>query len=300
MTEKICFVISPIGEPDSPTRKRADDVYYYVIRKVVETFGYTVLRADEINSSGLISPKIIEHLKEDSLVIAYLAENNPNVFFELAIRYVTKKPYIQMKEPIQQLPFDIKDTRTIDLDITELKSVEEAKECLKEQIKSLGKETSNPIVAALDNLTLQGSKDPNENVMAQIWNALSEIRQGMGGTEKMPAEKELEIRQIVEESIGSQMRQSIQLLNSSITTLKNNNKIQTEFKEEIQKINEAYQGLHQIYWRLTERQRGKEYVEARRQFREREQRANMEAYKKYKEKQSLSNTSNSEPKKNTE
>ena len=113
MSEKTCFVISPIDKPGSPIRKRADDILNYVIRKVAEP-EYKVIRADEINESGLISPKIIKHLKEDDLVIAYLAENNPNVFFELAIRYVTQKPCIQLKEPSQELPFDIKDTQTIE------------------------------------------------------------------------------------------------------------------------------------------------------------------------------------------
>lgn len=95
--EKICFVISPIGTLGSETRKDADDVYNYVIRKAVEPLGYKTLRADDINESGLISPKIIEHLKQDDLVIAYLAENNPNVFFELAIRYVAKKSVHSIK-----------------------------------------------------------------------------------------------------------------------------------------------------------------------------------------------------------
>ena len=135
--EKICFVISPIGKEGSPTRQRADDVRDYVINKVVNTLGYKTVRADDINKTGLISPDIIKHIMNDALAVAYLAEDNPNVFFELAIRFVTKKSTIILREPSQELPFDIKDVRAIDLDTTILRSVDEAKEKLKEQIESI-------------------------------------------------------------------------------------------------------------------------------------------------------------------
>ncbi len=43
--EKLCFVISPIGDPDSETRKRSDKVLKYVVRPVADTCGYQAVRA---------------------------------------------------------------------------------------------------------------------------------------------------------------------------------------------------------------------------------------------------------------
>ncbi len=258
VSEKICFVISPIGEPDSFTGKRADDVYNYVIRKVVEPLGYKVVRADEINESGLISPQILKHLKEDSLVIAYLAEDNPNVFFELAIRYVTTKPYIQLKEPSQMLPFDIKDTRTIVLDTAELKSVDEAEKRLKGQIDTIGEWTPNPISAALQGLTLQESKNPTENVLGNILSKLSEIQATNSVTGKMPADQEMAIRQEVEEFIAKQIWEPISLLMSALRDyqIEVRDKQPVELKEdEVKKIEEAFQKLMHIHRVLTVRQR---------------------------------------------
>jgi hypothetical protein len=83
--EKKCFVISPIGDENSDTRKRSDQIFTYVIEKAVSGFGYTLLRADKISRPGIITSQIIEHILEDELVD--LTGRNPNVFYELALRH---------------------------------------------------------------------------------------------------------------------------------------------------------------------------------------------------------------------
>ena len=60
--EKTCFVISPIGDPDSDTRKRADQVLKHVIRPAVSTCGYKAVRADEIDKPGIITSQVIQHV----------------------------------------------------------------------------------------------------------------------------------------------------------------------------------------------------------------------------------------------
>src|SRR5207245_4822666 len=93
-----CFVISPIGEEGTEIRRRADRVFKHIIEPVVEECGYKAVRADQISKPGIITSQIIQHLAEDPLVIADLAGHNANVFYELAVRHVTRKPVIQITQ----------------------------------------------------------------------------------------------------------------------------------------------------------------------------------------------------------
>ena len=102
-SEKICFVIAPIGESDSDIRKRSDQVLKYIIRPAVESCGYRAVRADEVAEPGIITNQIIRHVVDDPLVIADLTGQNPNVFYELAIR-PTRKPLVQIINKVEDIP----------------------------------------------------------------------------------------------------------------------------------------------------------------------------------------------------
>ena len=83
--EKQCFVIAPIGEAESDTRKRSD----------------------QISEPGIITSQVIQHIVDDPLVIADLTGRNPNVFYELAIRHAIKKPLVQIIKKGEAFPFDL-------------------------------------------------------------------------------------------------------------------------------------------------------------------------------------------------
>ena len=155
--DKCCFVICPIGDIDSPIRKRSDLTFNYIIRPVVESFDYKLLRADQINEPGMITNQIIDQIVESSLVIADLTDYNPNVFYELAIRHIVKKPYIQMIKSDLEVPFDIYDMRTIPYDI-DLEHATNAKKELEAQIRTIEKgnfKPHNPITSAKNYSTIQ-------------------------------------------------------------------------------------------------------------------------------------------------
>lgn len=137
MSEKICFVIAPIGDPDSDTRKRSDKILKHVITPAVESCGYKAVRADKISEPGMITSQIIEHIVEDALVIADLTDRNPNVFYELAFRHVVKKPFIHIINKGEKIPFDVHGLRTVEIDLADPDSVLEAKTEVGNQIKSL-------------------------------------------------------------------------------------------------------------------------------------------------------------------
>jgi hypothetical protein len=185
--KKICFVISPIGEEDSETRKRSDQVLKHIITGAVEQLGYEVVRADKISEPGIITHQILQHIVDAPLVIADLTERNPNVFYELALRHAIRKPLVQLIKKGELIPFDVAATRIIQFDLHNLDSVDAAKTEIIAQVKSLeaGKnETDNPISVSLDLKMLKESGNPEERSLADIVEAISDLRLAVTSTDK--------------------------------------------------------------------------------------------------------------------
>ena len=135
--ERVCFVIAPIGEPQSETRRRSDQTLRHIIAPAVEAKGYATIRADQISEPGIITSQIIQHTVNDALVIADLTDRNPNVFYELALRHAVCRPFIQVARCGEQLPFDVVGTRTIFFDLHDPDSIDEAKSNIVDQITTL-------------------------------------------------------------------------------------------------------------------------------------------------------------------
>lgn len=157
---KTCFVISPIGEEGSDTRNRADKVLKYIIKPAVERCGYKATRADQIDNPGIITTQIIQRVIDDDLVVADLTGWNPNVFYELAIRHVAKKPIVQIIEKNQSLPFDVFNVRTVKMDL-HVDSAEQAKDEIIEQIRRMEsnpEDLETPVSIAVDLKQLKRSK----------------------------------------------------------------------------------------------------------------------------------------------
>lgn len=177
--KKICFVISPIGEEGSDTRERSDQVLKHIITGPIEQLGYEVIRADKISEPGIITTQIIEYIVDAELVIADLTEKNPNVFYELAIRHAIRKPLVQMIKKGESIPFDVAATRIIQFDIHNLDSVASAKDEITSQIMSLEtgtNEVHNPISVSLDLKVLKDSGNIEERSLADIVEAVSDLR----------------------------------------------------------------------------------------------------------------------------
>jgi len=178
MTNKTCFIISPIGEQSSETRKRSDSILKYVIDPAAYESGYETIRADQISEPGMITSKIINHIVNDPLVIADLTGHNPNVFYELAIRHAIKKPLIQIMKKGEKIPFDIAGMKTIFVDHHDLGSAEDAKKEIIAQIKALEKDPSiseSPISIALDLQSLKTSDSIEQRSLADIMTMMTEL-----------------------------------------------------------------------------------------------------------------------------
>ncbi|OVE83970.1 hypothetical protein B2G88_16325 [Natronolimnobius baerhuensis] len=158
-----------------------------MIKPAVEQYGYDPIRADHIAEPGIITSQIIEHVVESPLVIADLTGSNANVFYELAVRHAHQKPLIQLISKDDEIPFDVAGTRIIQIDLSDIESVENTKTEIKDQIESIENNNSgieNPISVALDLKHLRESADPEERSMADIMETLSELRTNMVSIQK--------------------------------------------------------------------------------------------------------------------
>lgn len=113
--QKICFVIMGFGKKtDLSTGKTLDldKTYKNIIRPAVEKTGFTCVRADEIQDSGLIDKSMYALLMHADLVVADISTYNPNAIYELGIRHAVR-PFstIIIKEKEGKIPFDLDHTR---------------------------------------------------------------------------------------------------------------------------------------------------------------------------------------------
>ena len=110
--KKRCFIITPIGDVNSSIRRHIDGI---IDQAIFPALGnkYDVEVAHREYDIGSINDRIIRNIYEADLVIANLTGLNPNVMFELAIRYSFGKPAIVIAEDGTRLPFDVIDENTI-------------------------------------------------------------------------------------------------------------------------------------------------------------------------------------------
>jgi len=178
---KTCFVIAPIGDEKSSTRDRSDKVLRHLIAPVLAGHGYEApVRADHIASPGMITSQVIQHLVDDDMVIADLSAANPNVYYELAVRHMVRRPLVQIIEKGEPIPFDVAGSRTIVFDHHDLDSVESARTHLSRQLQAAERDAGsvdNPISIALDLKALRSSSDPVQRSIAAVASELAVVRE---------------------------------------------------------------------------------------------------------------------------
>lgn len=207
--EKACFVIAPIGEPESDERRRSDQILKHIIKPAAKECGYSATRADEISEPGIITSQVIQRIVNDPLVIADLTGRNPNVFYELAIRHALRKPLVQMIRKGDAIPFDVAATRVVLVDHHDLDSVEAAKMEITKQIRAAEKDAANvdtPISVALDLQLLKQSDDPEKRSLADLMSMVAEVRTSVAGIEKVIAGiSRVQIRDSCERSLRDKL-----------------------------------------------------------------------------------------------
>lgn len=180
----MCFVISPIGEDGTGTRQRANQVLRHIIEPAANAAGFRTSRADLIGEPGRITGQIVRHLADAAVVVADLADLNPNVMYELAIRHVLKRPFVHIREVGQRIPFDISDVRAIDVDIHDLDSAANARTTLEAMLVHIRDHPDDlvetPFTVGVELLTVRRDPPSTDEAAVQLATELVELREMIG------------------------------------------------------------------------------------------------------------------------
>jgi len=201
---KSCFFVAPIGPERSDIRKRSNQIYKHIVRKAISPLGYIdIRRADHLANPGMITAQMVERLVGDDLVVADLTGANANVYYELAIRHAIRKPFVQMVQIGEVLPFDVADMRTIEFDYRDLDSVEEAVEKIRDQVRALESDPeslSTPLSFAVQLQELRGSGSSTDRRFAEILESLRQLTSKSSPTRTRPVASPslLAMRRLVE------------------------------------------------------------------------------------------------------
>lgn len=175
--KKECFLICPIGKKNSKERKRSDNLLKHILKPVAKEHDYKIIRADTMPKSGVITSQILNSIIDAPLVIADLTDGNPNVFYELALRHAVNKPYIQIIQEDQSIPFDISAVRTVPYNLTDLDAVEQTKADISKQIASIssGHVPDSPISIAMTSEAIGLPDNTLEVFLEKFWSIEDDI-----------------------------------------------------------------------------------------------------------------------------
>lgn len=133
-----CFVISPIGEAGSQTRRDADDLLSLIVEPALSEYGFSVVRGDHRSEANQIDVDVIKSVQEADLCICNLSEPNINVYYELGRRDETGKPVILLKpKSADDLPIDIATRRYIEYDLDDRYGIRDARIQLRNFVQPL-------------------------------------------------------------------------------------------------------------------------------------------------------------------
>lgn len=168
-------MVSPIGDEGTEIRKRADQLFKYIISPVCEECDFKAVRVDQINKADSITQTIIDYLMKSDLVIADMTGHNPNAFYEMGYRASTGKPMVHMKEKGEKIPFDIAGIRAFDYDLTDLDSVADVKERLKQTILAFEIEEASEDTGAMISEGMQEKQSESQKLLPILYQILDEV-----------------------------------------------------------------------------------------------------------------------------
>jgi hypothetical protein len=100
------FVLMPFADA-------LKSVYEDHIVKVVKAKDFTVGRADDFFTNGLIIADIWAAIKAATLIIADCTGRNPNVFYEIGLAHSLGRETILISRTLDDIPFDLRQLRVI-------------------------------------------------------------------------------------------------------------------------------------------------------------------------------------------
>jgi hypothetical protein len=104
-----CFVIMPFHE--------SFGLVYEQIQRTLSGLNIDCLRADEEHQAGNIPDRVLKHLRHNSLIVADLTGQNPNVLYELGYAHALGRPVILLCQDHDALPQDLSTFRAIQYNV---------------------------------------------------------------------------------------------------------------------------------------------------------------------------------------
>lgn len=132
--KKVCLVISPCGNPGSPSRTLADDVCKMLILPAMHTLKLNPLRLDQLSPKGDINSNLVALLWSAPLCVCVLDLHNPNVMIETGIRLAYGKPIVFLKTRNTMVPFDINSQNSIEYDLSSKPNIRRSIEALSKHL----------------------------------------------------------------------------------------------------------------------------------------------------------------------
>ena len=177
MIKKFSFV-GPVDKKASETLEWSINLFEKVVTPVFTDLGYEFLDREKLEpESGFLSFTDIKQIAEDDLVVFDLTNNEPGVFYKLAIRHVLQKPVLHLMRQGVKNSFEIDGMQVLAINIDNLEGIETSRQKVKEQVYLLEKEiqVSLPYVTYLQQLlTVFAGADSNKNRDA-IFNLLNQF-----------------------------------------------------------------------------------------------------------------------------
>ena len=173
--KKICFVVMPFGTGEEyQGKKRESD---FILKNIVEPavknavaefakqygdqFDHQLEIVRELDnvSSGDITESIIRHLAESYISIVDMTGRNPNVFFELGVRFALRRNgTILLVQNVLQVPFNVRNFRVVEYDPL-FDGIEKAVANLQTTILKTLQVLAGPAPATTDSLVFQALHD---------------------------------------------------------------------------------------------------------------------------------------------
>ena len=182
--KKKCFVVTPIGNNDTEIRRHIEGI---IDQAITPALGekYDIDVAHRNYEIGSINDRVIKCIFNSDLVIANLTGLNPNVMFELAIRYSFGKPALVIAEKGTKLPFDINDENVI-FYINDPAGAFELKEkiILFETMIDFEKKNYGPVYKAVNTIPLykdveSGKEVSNDKLLTYVIDRLNSIEKNI-------------------------------------------------------------------------------------------------------------------------
>jgi len=127
--KRLVFVLMPFTD-------KANEIYDWCIKPIVQRHVSKCLKADDIFHTGSIIEVIWENINRAKFIIADLTDKNPNVFYEVGIAHTVGKEVILLAQKEEDVPFDLRHLNIIFYSSSP-RGIDKLKSALDDAIKSV-------------------------------------------------------------------------------------------------------------------------------------------------------------------